>query len=79
MNGACLILVYYATINCNNKNYKPKQYKVSCKKVLGSATVTPKNNLTYHCTLTNTTPSYQQNEATEPTDILKIKRNIQVL
>ena len=32
MNGACLILVYNATINCNNKNYKPKLYKGSCKK-----------------------------------------------
>ena len=31
MNGACLSLVYYATINCNDKNYKPKLYKVSCK------------------------------------------------
>ena len=27
MNGACLILVYYATINCNDKNYKLKLYK----------------------------------------------------
>ena len=24
INGACVSLVYYATINCNNKNYKPK-------------------------------------------------------
>ena len=31
MNGACLSLVYYATINCNDKNYKPKLYKDSCK------------------------------------------------
>ena len=31
MNGACLSLVYYATINCNNKNYKPKLYKGSCE------------------------------------------------
>ena len=49
------------------------------KQVLRSATVTTKNNLTYHCALTNIKPSYQQNEATEPTDILKIKMNIQVL
>ena len=28
MNGACLkeSLVYYATINCNDKNYKPKLF-----------------------------------------------------
>ena len=31
MNGACLSLVFYATINCNDKNYKPKLYKGSCK------------------------------------------------
>ena len=33
MNGAFLkeSLVYYATINCNNKNYKPNLYKGSCK------------------------------------------------
>ena len=33
MNGACLkeSLVYYATISCNDKNYKPKLYKGSCK------------------------------------------------
>ena len=31
MNGACLSLVYYATTNCNDKNYKPKVYKGSCK------------------------------------------------
>ena len=31
MNGACLSLVYYATINCNDKNYKPKPYKGSCE------------------------------------------------
>ena len=31
MNGACLSLVYYATINCNDKNYKPKLYKGSCE------------------------------------------------
>ena len=32
MNGACLkeSLVYYATISCNDKNYKPKLYKESC-------------------------------------------------
>ena len=29
MNGDCLkeILIYYATISCNDKNYEPKLYK----------------------------------------------------
>ena len=31
MNGACLSLVYHATRNCNDKNYKPKLYKGSCE------------------------------------------------
>ena len=33
MNGACFqeSLVYYATISCNDKNYKPKLYKGSCE------------------------------------------------
>ena len=33
MNGDCLkeSLVYYATISCNDKNYKPKLYKESCE------------------------------------------------
>ena len=33
MNGACLkeSLVYYATISCNDKNYKPRLYKGSCE------------------------------------------------
>ena len=33
MNGACLkeSLVYYATISCKDKNYKPRLYKGSCK------------------------------------------------
>ena len=33
MKGDCLkeSLVYYATINCNDKNYKPKLYKGSCE------------------------------------------------
>ena len=33
MNGACLkeSLVYYATVSCNDKNYKPKLYKGGCK------------------------------------------------
>ena len=33
MNGACLkeSLICYATISCNNKNYKPKLYKGSCE------------------------------------------------
>ena len=32
MNCECLqeSLVYYATISCNTKNYKPKLYKASC-------------------------------------------------
>ena len=61
MNGACLSLVYYATINCNGKNYEPKLYKEVAKQVLRSATVTAKNHLMYHWTLTPMTPSYQQN------------------
>ena len=33
MNGDCLkeSLIYYATISCNDKNYKPKLYKGSCE------------------------------------------------
>ena len=31
MNGACLSLLYYATINCIDKNYKPTLYKGSCE------------------------------------------------
>ena len=33
MNGDCLkeSLVYYATISCNDKNYKPKLHKGSCE------------------------------------------------
>ena len=33
MTGACLqeSLVSYATISCNDKNYKPKIYKGSCE------------------------------------------------
>ena len=33
MNGACLkeILVCYATVSCNDKNYKPKLHKGSCE------------------------------------------------
>ena len=33
MNGICLkeSLDYYATISCNDKNYKPKLYKGSCE------------------------------------------------
>ena len=31
MNGACLGLVCYATINCNNKNHKTKLYKGRCE------------------------------------------------
>ena len=33
MNGYCLkeSLVYYATITCNDQNYKPKLYKGSCE------------------------------------------------
>ena len=41
------------------------QFSLLCyhklQRVLRSATVTGKNDLTYHCTLTNMTPSYQQN------------------
>ena len=31
MNGVRLSLVYYAIINCNDKNYKPKLYKGNCE------------------------------------------------
>ena len=36
MNSDCLkeSSVYYATISCNNKNYKPKLYKGSCEETL---------------------------------------------
>ena len=45
MNGACLIesLVYYVTISCNDKKYKPKLYKGSCDTILKSTIVTKKN------------------------------------
>ena len=82
MNGACLSLVYYATINCNDKNYKPKLYKGSCETSFKKFYSNRKKSFnTYNCTQTNMTPSHQQNigvknEATEPTDILEIKRNI---
>ena len=84
MNGACVSLVYYATINFKDKNYKPKLYKESCKTSFKKHAVTAKNRLTYHCTLTNMTQAINRllelkNEATAPTDILEIKRNIQVL
>ena len=64
MNGACLkeSLVYYATVSCKDKNYKPKLYKGSCGTSLRSAIITTKNHLTYHCT--NMTQSYQQNIGT---------------
>ena len=64
MNGACLSLVYYATINCNDKNYKLKLYKGSCeasfkKRYQGINRILE-----------------LKNEVTEPTDIFDIKRNI---
>ena len=65
MNGDCLkeSLVYYATISCNDKNYKPKLYKGSCETSFKKRyIVTTKNNLTYHST--NMTPSYQRNIGT---------------
>ena len=64
MNGDCLkeSLVYYATISCNDKNYKPKLFKGVAKQVLRNVIVTTKNHLTYHST--NMTPSYQQNIGT---------------
>ena len=44
MNGAHLkeTLAYYATISCNDKNYKPKLYKRSCITSFKSAIVTTK-------------------------------------
>ena len=60
MNGTCLSLVYYATINCNDKNYKPKLYKGNCKASFKKR-YSNRNKLTYHCKLTNMTPRNQQN------------------
>ena len=31
MNGVCFSLVCYATMNCDDKNYKPRLYKGTCK------------------------------------------------
>ena len=77
-------LIYYATISCNDKNYKPKLYK---KEVAKQA-------FTKHCSNRKKSfnvppfykliPSYQRrlelkNEATKPTDILKDKMDIQAL
>ena len=61
MNGDYIkkSLVYYATISCNDKNYKPQLYKEVAKQVLRNAIVTTKNHFTCHST--NMTPSYQQN------------------
>ena len=62
MNDACLIeiLVYYADIISNDKNYNPKLYsgskKTSFKRRYSNY---KKNHLIYHCT--NMVPSYQQN------------------
>ena len=64
MNGACLSLVYYATINCNDKNYKPKLYKGSCEASFKKRYQAINRILEL------------KNEVTEPTDILDIKRNI---
>ena len=63
MNGASLkeSLVYYATISCNNKIYKPNLYKFE-KQILRSSKVTAKNHLMFQCT--NMTPRNQQNIGT---------------
>ena len=80
-------MVYYATMSCNDKNYKPKLYKGVTKQVLRSAIITTKNNLTYYCKSTISVEDIQdisgilefKEEATKPTDILEDKRNVQVL
>ena len=58
MKGACLkeVLAYYATISCNNKNYKPKLYKGSCETSFKKRYSHRKNHLMCRCT--NMTPSY---------------------
>ena len=64
MNDAYLkeSLVYYDTISCSDKNYKPELYKGSCETGFKSAIVTTKNHLTYHCT--SRIPNYQQSIGT---------------
>ena len=49
MNGACLkeSLVFYATISCNDKNYKPKLYKGSCETGFTKSYINHKKSLTY--------------------------------
>ena len=83
MNGACLSLVYYATINCNDKNYKPKLYKGSCEKKFKKRYSNRKKlynvPLWKHDTKLLTEYWSLKNEATETTDLLENKRNMQVL
>ena len=82
MNGDCIkeSLVYYATINCNDKNSKPKRYKGSCKpsfkKRCGNHKKSFKVSFYKHDTKLSTE---YKNEATKPTDILEDKRNMQIL
>ena len=80
MNGACLILVYYATISCNDKNYKPKLYKGSCETSFKKRYSNRKksfNVLLYKQAINRILEL--KKEATEPTDTLENKRNMQSL
>ena len=80
MNGACLILVYYANISCNEKNYKPKLYKGSCETSFKKRYSNRKksfNVLLYKQAINRILEL--KKEATEPTDTLENKRNMQSL
>ena len=80
MNGACLILVYYANISCNDKNYKPKLYKGSCETSFKKRYSNRKksfNVLLYKQAINRILEL--KKEATEPTDTLENKRNMQSL
>ena len=85
MSHACLkeSLVYYANINSNDQNYKPKLYKGSCetsfKKHCSSHKKLFNLSLYKHDTKLSTEYWNVKNEATKPKNILENKRNIQVL
>ena len=76
-------LVYYATISCNDNNYKAKLYKESCKTIFKKHYSNHKRSfnvpLYKHDTKLSTEYWNLQNEATKSTDILEEERNIQAL
>ena len=76
MNGACLSLVYYANLNCNDRNYKPKLWKGICETSFKKCYNNRKESFKHQAI---NRILKLKNEATEPTDILEIKRNLQVL